>query len=184
MKYFLLILLCVACTKTDIDHKIFIISKGSHFANPLEYRRYDKDTLSMMIMFTESCIYDEEKQENPGWNKLGYWYDGIHPHQNGVTFVWRCINNKIVLGWYGWDDFNSPMETGWDGSQFGVIGSIELHKYYKIQIVKGKNIVFIFDSINFITNFDFDPDVLISPHFGGLETAPHKMIIIREVINE
>jgi hypothetical protein len=173
--WLIIFLVIFGCTRTEPDFT-YTIHRGDHFASP-GMAGYDGDTLRRLVTFDESCQYDESSQGFPGWNKVGYWYCLPHPHigKGGVTFVWRCISGQLTLGWYGWKDGVSPMDTGWDGSQFGLIGPVDPGREYLLEIVSGDSIEFRVDGIGVKTGFSFRPKSCLPPHFGGQETAPHEM---------
>ena len=172
-----ILLLLVACS-TPPDYT-YTIHKGDHWATPLRLERHTDPTLTQRVNFSSDCLYDESKQTYPGWNKIGYWFNGIHPHiGNGVTFVWRCINGKLTLGWYAWVKGVSPMDTKWDGSQAGVLCEIEPGRDYLLTIIAGDSITFIVDGLARVkTGLSFQPTMILQPYFGGRETASHTMHI-------
>jgi len=176
-------LICSCAKESNLS--TFTIRQGDHWASPLTTQLYSDSTLQLQVQFTESCLYDESAQEYPGWNKLGYWYNGIHPHfmGNGVTFVWRCIDGELTLGWYGWINGVSPMDTKWNGTQFGQLCKVQPNQTYLLKVITGDSIEFVVDGvISKKTKFNFKPNKLLPPYFGGLETAPHDVHIIRNVL--
>jgi hypothetical protein len=179
-KLVIILMVLMGCERMVYDPPIdYVIHRGQHFAFPYAILPYAEKSLLMRVVFTESCLYDESAQQYPGWNKVGYWFRGLHPHTgDGVTFVWRCIEGQLTLGWYGWVNGISPMEAGMNTDQNGVLCEIDPNRTYLLEIIQGDSIEFVVHGIARVkTKFGFNLDKRIGPYFGGLETAPHTMVI-------
>lgn len=182
-KLVLLLMLLAGCSIIQEDDglwSLYTIKQNRHWATPYEIRTGMTSTVRFQFKFHEDTRYENLGEGfESDWNKLGYIYDGIHPHtNNAVTFVWKWMdgdNDRVLwLGWYGYKDGVSPQENH---EYKQAIGIIEPGKFYNAEIRLGDPVVMVVDGVEYITTLSIDHGVMLPPYFGGQATAPHDMRI-------
>lgn len=138
MKKYLVILLCLffACAK-DND-VIYHVDKGSSWVLPYIKEQINRDSLTILVTFDQSCIYPALRDQCEGdFNKLLYFGD-LNPHASGAAFVWRCVGSDrhLEIGWYLWYQGQAPFKNG----TLGVIDTIYPGVEYKLAIALKKGI--------------------------------------------
>lgn len=182
-KLILLLTIIAGCSIIHEDDAIwrgYWIKEGHHWATPFDMRTNLSGTVRFSFIIHPNTEYPNL---GPGlesdWNKLGYIYDGLHPHTaNAVTFVWKWMDGDdgrvLWIGWYGYKDGVSPQENH-DYKQ--AIGIIRAGERYEAEIRLGDPVIFVFEGVEYITPLSLDGGRILPPYFGGQATAPHDMHI-------
>jgi hypothetical protein len=173
-----LIGLCIltACSRDNIITYQF--QTGQHFAKP-----YLVHPVSGAVTY-DFCIHADTYYEvlpygeEGDWNKMGYIYEGIHPHlDNSFTLVWKWEgippDRQLKIGWYGWQRIQGRMVNPQQKtSQCDVIGTIQSDTWYQVTIYLG-DVVIEFNGNRIETTLRCDGKFWLPPYFGGQATSPN-----------
>jgi hypothetical protein len=159
----------VSCMPTNDKVMKFRIKEGKHSSNNRCMRFVKDGRMRFHFYVNPSWLYDENAPGFiSGWNKLTGISEGFNQHKNSVRIGWRCINNKIYLCSYCYINGQRKIsemvevETDWNSAS--------------LQITKDEYIITINDEI-----LSFDKSgknrflLMMYPHFGGHNKAPHDM---------
>jgi hypothetical protein len=204
IKYLLIILLLVSCTKESytpigdiakIEQESRSLStityyEGGHISNH-GYITYPMNEWSSTVVFTESCRYETNDPLNQDdWNKLfGVRKSALSNTKNGAYLVWcyvpysiiasDTIVDKIRIGWYLHDDDGDFIPMPLNQTIYVNLNTpvyLYLKNYYNnfVYNLNGQNIPIMKGLYN-IDNFS--NGWRLSPNFGGQEVPDHNVII-------
>lgn len=133
------------------------IKKGRHTSCSFPKLIWDKNSMDVEVMFTDSCRYltsDSRNQED--WNKLIGYSRGFH-HKNSVRVGWRWNHEKEVIELAEYRYINGKRT-------YSLIGETVPYKYTSLSIYihKGK-----FPKWGYV----------LWPYFGGNERVPQDISI-------
>lgn len=154
-----------------MSYKSYTIKKGKHFSG-LRLRPVLGKKLSYKIIFTHSCLYQFNDQDQYDVNKLFGISDDFSHSQNSARFGWRCKGNQIEIMVY--------VKSSGQRNTFsiGLVDPDVSHDYsisieddvYKFKFNSEEFSVPRTSQYNFIRYHLF-------PYFGGNKPAPHDMEI-------
>ena len=145
----------------------FTIKKARHFSRPFRLRF--QRSITKLVRIDESWIYDETKQIFPGWNKLIGIADGFH-QQHSNRIVWRCLEGKIAFGHLFYRHGN------WAVCEFLPHRSVGDVLLVNVRNTKNSYVARVGGSFSSFNRTGWGLSYLLTPYFGGRETAPHDMI--------
>jgi hypothetical protein len=77
--------------------KKFSILKGRHYNSECQIKLHTGlNSLSTETIFTDSCLYQFDDEDQLDTNKLIGLSYGLH-HRNSIRFGWRAENNNIII---------------------------------------------------------------------------------------
>jgi len=161
--------------------KKYTIKKGSHYSGFHLSPFYDKNIAKYEVVFSKSCIYDLQNQDQYDVNKLFGLSYGYH-HIDSVRFGWRADGDKIEISAYCYRDGERLIKE---------MCHIDIDKPYLFEI---KNIGSYYElelkdeSSGFFSYARIAKPAIIKlgyrlfPYFGGNQIAPHEMEILMRKI--
>lgn len=165
-----------------------MIRKGRHYpftffpvALPFWVKRKDINVRKAKFMFTDSCMFDLQDEDQHDVNKLFGFSIGHHQKRSSFRFGWRPIlsENKIEIVAYEYHDgVRQPTMP---------ICRVELNKWHNCRIIYLPNIqrtYYEFGETEFMNNFQLQKrwglGYTLGIYFGGNEKAPHKITIFKD----
>ena len=166
---------------------IFTIKKGKHFGDQFFHKMWNffnfNKKIEYIVKFSDSCVYELNKEDQLDINKLFGFSMGLFHHKNSVRFGWNYLDGKIILHAYCY-------EEGKRNSSF--ITRIPLDQDFKLSIFVEES-VYTFVVENLKTNHKSKVKMYrkqkflfgynLWPYFGGNNPAPHDMSIELTKIN-
>ena len=153
----------------------YIINQGQQYCNRSTYQPVQYDSLSFLVKFDSSAIYQTTNPANQDdINKLFGFSDNNAPHQQySARFGWRWSNNALRLFGY---NYNNGVRSS---KELGII-DIGTENSCSIK-VSGSNYIFTLNG-NSVTMPRESKTVKaegykLYPYFGGDELAPHTISI-------
>lgn len=134
----------------------------------------ERFSIKKKVVFTESCQYNFDNDDQLDWNKLFGFCLGINGvHKNSARYVWRYkpIADKIEIAAYYYIDGKR---------QYRKVTSVKINQCVTLEILKtGRSIFF------FAEDFLVDDNVITSNraafgcglYFGGNRRAPQNITI-------
>lgn len=179
----------LSCSKVDLngfkqeptqDGISYTIKKGNHYSDHNPYEATGLISLSLLVKFDSSAIYQTNQLENQlDVNKLyGFSDNGAQHHMYSARFGWRWSENSLRLFAYVYNEGQMSYEE---------ITTINIGQTYKCSITVSGN-RYIFNVDGYVLEM---PRASITsgaegyklyPYFGGNEPAPHDIRIwIKEI---
>jgi len=159
----------------------FLIKKNSHYSNRFLYKIFNaiqiRNTLSYLVLFDDSCVYQLTKEDQSDINKLFGFSLGLH-HKNSARFGWCWLDNQLRIYAYWYDNGVRKSKE---------IQSISIKRKYLLTIENLDNkwkfsvIDFYGDGLQEIevekskTKINFG--YTLWPYFGGNQVAPQDITI-------
>lgn len=163
-----------------------IIRKGKHypfipFALPFWVKKNGIIIRKANFMFTDSCMFDLQDDDQWDVNKLFGFSIGHHQKQNSFRFGWRPILSENKIEIVAYEYYNGIRQVTKS------IGMVNLNTWYRCAISYmpyWKQTKYIFGDLSFITHFNLNKKhglgYTLGIYFGGNETAPHKITIYKK----
>jgi hypothetical protein len=153
-----------------------IIKKGKHYSSQIfRFIPFLKNKLCYDVCFTDTCLYDLNNSNNYAINKLFGFSRGFH-HKNSARIGWNCLNNKIYVYAYCYIQGKRVVKK---------IGNLDICEIYHMSIEDlGDKYIFIIYDKNKYLSCEIQKEKTCSigyrlfPYFGGVETAPHDIVIL------
>ena len=164
-----------------------VIRKGRHypfvpFALPFCVRKNKIASRRTNFMFTDSCMYDLQDEDQWDVNKLFGFSIGHHKKRTSFRFGWRPIlsENKIEIVAYEYHGGIRQVTKP--------IGVVELNTWYRcviFYIPHHQQTNYIFGDLSFTTDYfnlnkKHGLGYTLGIYFGGNEKAPHKITIYKK----
>lgn len=172
----LIVLLFTQCEESmEQPFEYYTIKKGRHAStNKVELIQSHK--MHFTAIFDESAIYTSGTEENQhDTNKLlGFSDCNDHHHLNSARFGWRWLDEQLEILAYVYADGDRIIEP---------IGTIPLNEPVAYQLIlNDDSYLFVLDgfppvSVERKNKCDMGVYYLLTPYFGGDETAPHDITI-------
>lgn len=163
--------------------KLIKIKKGRHYSNEFRPKFFFKYPYSVRkkIMFTNSCKYVLNKQDQFDVNKLFGIGLSLRHHQNSIRVGWRYSPtlDKIILSAY---DYNFGDRSNFQLERLVNIGEIV---DIELRLNKGINSYSIYVNekkectIQYAFPFKYNIKTKLGFYFGGNNKAPHDIEIIQ-----
>ena len=168
-------------TNNTHDFVQYTISQGQQFCDKSSYQPVSYDSLSFMVRFDSSAIYQTAAESNQDdINKLFGFSDNNDQHQlYSARFGWRWSDNTLRIFGYV---YNNGVRS------FKELGSVNIGKDNSCSIrVSGKSYVFTLNGkSSTMSRESITPKAQgykLFPYFGGDEAAPHTISIwIKELV--
>lgn len=183
------ILLCASCNKVvdDLVEKTFLtastpsatdfiqytIPQGQHSADKSKFKKVETSSLSFMVKFDSSAIYQTKTKENQyDINKLyGFSDNNSDHHQYSARFGWRWSDGALRLFAYVYNEgkmTSKELAIVPIGAQ--TICSIQADSSNYVFTVNGKA-----ETMPRLSKTPGAKGYMLYPYFGGDETAPHEV---------
>lgn len=152
------------------------IKAGHHAPCRWPALQWQMQVIRYDVVFTDSCIYTINKQDQGDINKLfgiAYW---PHHHQNSVRFGWNYLNG---------DDINIHAYWYRDGLRYSkYIGTVKIgmrHTFVLMPSNNSHNLQVIGRGIAYTvpvpgSRYGYH----LGPYFGGNQVAPHDITIMMD----
>lgn len=175
LKMSFLITLLTGCGNNEINpypgYKEYLIKKGNHYSNGFSIN-FNNFEISKDVIFTESCQYTLNSEDQADINKLFGLSDGINHSKWSARFGWRYYKNNIEILAY----VRSNKKI-----IFHILGTTKPDEvvHCKLQIFLDKyRFIFNENVYDVPRNNKYDGyRYALKPYFGGNNPAPHDIKI-------
>jgi hypothetical protein len=155
---------------------IFLTKKGSHYCDQYFYRFINllnnKPQLKYLVVFSESCRYTLNTEDQQDINKLFGFSLGFNHHQDSARFGWFFKDDVIHLYAYIYDR---------GVRKFNFIQTVKIGEEHVLTLKdEGDNWSFLVDNqteLKMKKSSKFKWGYKLWPFFGGNNPAPHDINI-------